>query len=139
MAATVLLIEDDPALLPIMAAAFRRAGFETWSARNGTVGAELFRAGRPDLVVTDIVMPGTEGLEVIIEMKRAARSTKVIAISGGGRRGGGDFLNWARHLGADAVMAKPFRPSALVATAKRLLERRNVAGDITDLDDAGLA
>jgi DNA-binding response OmpR family regulator len=48
----------------------------------------------------------------------------VIAISGGGRRGGQDFLTWARHLGADATLPKPFRTSELIELARTLLEAR---------------
>lgn len=135
MAASVLLIDDDPDLLPMMAAAFRRAGFTTWSARNGCLGTELFHTEHPDLVVTDMVMSGMEGLEVILELKRNAAPPKIIAISGGGRLGGHDFLKWAKQLGADEVMPKPFRISSLVGAAKRLLGTRRRTGP--DLEDAG--
>jgi CheY-like chemotaxis protein len=75
-------------------------------------------------VVTDIVMPNQEGIETIMQLKRLERPPRVIAISGGGRRGGQDFLQWARHLGADAILPKPFRTSELIEIARTLLEPR---------------
>jgi DNA-binding response OmpR family regulator len=121
MASKVLIIDDDPHLLPMIADAFNRGGFETLSADDGAAGMRLFNAEGPVLVVTDIVMADKEGLETIIELKKNPSPPKVIAISGGGRIAGSDFLRWAKHLGADEVMAKPFQMAALVATARQLL------------------
>ncbi len=121
MSCKVLIIEDDPLLLSIIAGAFARQGFETLSASDGEAGTKIFDAEQPALVVTDIVMPGKEGIATIIELKRAGRPPKIIAISGGGRIANDDFLRWAKHLGADEVMAKPFRMAALVAAGEGLL------------------
>ena len=122
---TVLVVEDDPNLLRLMAAAFDRAGFKTFSARNGRLGVQLVRALQPDLMITDIVMPEKEGIATIIEAKAAAPATAVIAISGGGAYGrSGNFLQWAEELGADEVMAKPFPMSQLLGAACSVLDRR---------------
>jgi DNA-binding response OmpR family regulator len=69
-------------------------------------------------------MPDQEGIETILQLKRRERAPKVIAISGGGRRAGQDFLEWARHLGADATLPKPFRTSEIIELARVLLENR---------------
>ena len=122
MPGKVLLIDDDPDLLPMMTAAFKTHGFDTVSARDGREGMKLFHSEQPDLVITDIVMPEQEGIATIIQIKRDTRPAKVIAISGGGRSGKGDFLVWAKELGADEVLRKPFRMSELVAAARRLIE-----------------
>ena len=134
MTARVLIIDDDPDLLAMMVAAFEGCGFETHSAANGYLGVKLFEAIDPDLVVTDIVMPEKEGIATIIELKRADKAPLVIAISGGGRFGGPSFLTWATHLGADAVIPKPFRMSTLVAKARELLGEPIPLGQ-TDLFD----
>src|SRR3546814_15069762 len=73
-------------------------------------------------------MPDQEGIETILQLKRRERAPKVIAISGGGRRGGQDFLEWARHLGADATLPTPFRTSELIELARVLLDKRPPAG-----------
>jgi CheY-like chemotaxis protein len=120
----VLLVEDDPDLLNLLTAAFVREGFETYCAQNGRVGVEMLRDLQPDLMVTDIVMPEMEGIAAILEARRAAPHTRVIAISGGGHYGKSrNFLAWAHELGADEVLAKPFRMSSLITAARVVLGR----------------
>jgi len=121
MKTKILVIEDDPFLLPIIAGAFERGGYQALSACEGEAGMRIFHAERPPLVVTDIVMPGQEGIATIIALKGAPRPPKVIAISGGGRITNDHFLRWAKHLGADEVMAKPFQMAALIAVGQQLL------------------
>jgi DNA-binding response OmpR family regulator len=118
---TVLLIDDDAALLGLMAQAFTAAGYMTRTAENGRKGLLALDSYQPDLVVTDIVMPEMEGIGAILQIKRRPRPPKIIAISGAGPGGRRDYLSWAKHLGADEVLAKPFRMSQLLALADRIL------------------
>ncbi len=106
----------------MMAQAFRSAGFEVATAENGRKGLEALETLTPDLVVTDIVMPEMEGIGAIREIKRRERAPKIVAISGAGRLRTGDYLSWASHLGADAVLAKPFRMTELVKLAGGLID-----------------
>ena len=62
----VLVVEDDPDLLMLLTAAFVREGFQTFSARNGRLGVEMVKTIKPDLMVTDIVMPEMEGIGAIL-------------------------------------------------------------------------
>ena len=120
----VLLIDDDAALLGLMAHAFAAAGYTTLTAENGRKGLNLVDSYKPDLVVTDIVMPEMEGIGTIMEARRVAPDTRVIAISGGGHYGRSqNFLVWAHELGADEVLAKPFRMSSLITAARVVLDR----------------
>ncbi|WP_372786465.1 response regulator transcription factor [Phenylobacterium sp.] len=128
MNARILLIDDDPQLLGLMADAFTRAGFEAFSANDGAVGAKLARAHDPHLVVTDILMPEREGIEIIVEFKRAPRPPKVIAISGVSRLAGLDLLALATAVGADEIVNKPFRMSDLVELAERMLREDPLIG-----------
>ena len=121
MRPTVLVIDDDRALLAKMSAAFHAGGFRTLCAETGRIGSELARSSAPDVVVTDILMPDQEGIATIIQLKALPRPPKVIAISGGGRLASSVVLNWASHLGADAALPKPFPVEGLVKLAKRLL------------------
>lgn len=118
----VLLIDDDPALLWLMGQAFEAAGYRTLSAENGRQGLNLLDAYQPDLVVTDIVMPEMEGIGAILHIRRKPSPPKIIAISGAGPGGRRNYLKWAKHLGADAVLAKPFRMSQIVALSDRLID-----------------
>jgi chemotaxis family two-component system response regulator PixH len=120
----VLIIDDDPALLRLMSMAFQQAGYSTVAADNGRKGIRMASAYRPDLVVTDIVMPDIEGIGAIRAIKGAKRPPKVIAISGAGRGRGMD-LSWAKHLGADEVLAKPFRMSELLKMSQSVIASRN--------------
>jgi DNA-binding response OmpR family regulator len=119
----VLLIDDDAALLSMMDHAFTAAGYTTRTAENGRKGLGLIDAYQPDLVVTDIVMPEMEGIGAILQIKRKPRVPKIIAISGAGPGGRRDYLSWAKHLGADEVLAKPFRMSQIMAVADRLINQ----------------
>jgi DNA-binding response OmpR family regulator len=122
MTQSVLVIDDDPRICRLIAMGFERKGYTVFEASNGRAGLKIFHAEQPDLVITDILMPEMEGIQTIMEMKKAGPGApKIIAISGGGRLVGREFLKWASHLGADEVMAKPFRVSALVALARDLL------------------
>ncbi|WP_296599155.1 response regulator [Phenylobacterium sp.] len=124
-AGVVLIVDDEPDLLKLMTAAFARAGFKAYSARNGRMAVQLVKAVTPDLMVTDIVMPEKEGIATIIEAKAAAPDMGIIAISGGGAYGRtSNFLQWAEELGAERVMAKPFPMSQLLDAARDVLARR---------------
>lgn len=123
----VLIIDDDPALLRLMSMAFRNAGYSTLSADNGRAGIRMASTLKPDLVVTDIVMPDIEGIGAIRAIKEGATPPKVIAISGAGRGRGNDYLSWARHLGADEVLAKPFRMSELLKISNAVIADTTVA------------
>jgi DNA-binding response OmpR family regulator len=117
----VILIDDDIELLRQMAAAFHSAGYKVRAAPDGQAGLAHFMAEAAELVVTDIIMPNREGIETIVELRKASPSVKVVAISGGYRVGPDDFLQLARHVGADGALAKPFRLAELVALAGKLL------------------
>jgi CheY-like chemotaxis protein len=120
--AKVLIIDDDPVLLDLMTSAFRAAGYQTRAAENGRKGLELLDGYGPDLVITDIVMPEMEGIGAIMAIKRKPRPPKVIAISGVGRLRYGDYLTWASHLGADEVLAKPFKMSDILKLARSVID-----------------
>lgn len=121
MGKKVLIMDDDAALLTQMGDAFRKSQFEVYLAHDGQQGFDLFQIVRPDLVITDIVMPSKEGVSVVIDIKRIAPETLIIAMSGGGVRGFKNYLRWAKELGADVAIEKPFRMSTFLMVAKQLL------------------
>jgi DNA-binding response OmpR family regulator len=121
----VLLIDDDAALLALMAHAFAAAGYTILTAENGRKGLALVDPFKPDLVVTDIVMPEMEGIGAILQIRRKPKPPKIIAISGAGPGGRRDYLSWAKHLGADEVLAKPFRMAQILAVSSRLIDSKH--------------
>ena len=119
--ATVLVIDDESAIRNCVTEAFSHAGFCVLEASDGVEGLEKFVKHRPTIVVTDIVMPGKEGMEIILEMKKLLPDVPIIAISGGGRLAPDDYLDMACKLGADSAMSKPFSLEARVRTARNLV------------------
>lgn len=117
----VLIIEDDAVMLRALGHAFQQAGCRLVGASDGKEGLDRFIEQTPDLVITDILMPNREGVETIVAMKARAPQVKVLAISGGGHLGAEGVLSLAQRLGADAVLAKPFRSAEILALARRLL------------------
>lgn len=113
--ATVLVIEDDPQMRRLVARALAMAQHQVLQARNGREGLEQFRAHHPAVVITDLVMPEMEGIEIIRQLRQEAPTIRIIAMSGGGTTGSMMFLDFARELGADAVLSKPFRASDVIA------------------------
>lgn len=121
--ARILLIDDDATVRYALKQVLERAGHQVDEATDGLIGVEMYTASRPDLVITDIIMPNQEGIETIIKLRRLAPDVAIIAMSGGGRTGNRDFLAMAEKLGAAKVMAKPFRPKELVEAVAGLLPR----------------
>lgn len=118
----VLIIDDDEQILSLVRRILEREGHEVLDACDGNQGTKLCRQTRIDLVITDIIMPEKEGLETIIELKRALPGIKIIAISGGARIEPGDYLNMAAKLGAQRTLTKPFNREDLLQAVRDLLE-----------------
>jgi DNA-binding response OmpR family regulator len=99
--ARILLIDDDDTLRTMLRLALTNSGHTVTEALNGNEGLRLFRSANADLVITDLVMPETEGLEVLMELRKREPLSKVIAISGGRRFNTTDYLEmpnkWARR------------------------------------------
>ena len=96
-------------------------GHTVVEAGNGRDGLDLFRQAGADLVITDLVMPEIEGLEVVRQLRSADSPVNVIAISGGGRASAAVYLEAARLLGAARVLHKPFTTAALLGAIDELL------------------
>jgi YesN/AraC family two-component response regulator len=105
--AKILIIDDDPSILTMLNRMLEKAGYEVDIASNGSEGLEKIESSPPDLLVTDIVMPEKEGLELILYLRRKNPGLKIVAISGGGRFNYEGYLTSAKLLGADLIFQKP--------------------------------
>lgn len=105
----ILLIDDESGLVEELKILLTENGFSVCSASNGREGVSLFHVFLPDLVITDILMPEQEGIETILELKKASPDLRIIAISGGGLVEATDYLKLALQVGADASLQKPFK------------------------------
>lgn len=117
--ARILLIEDDPAVRRTILQILARAGHVVMEAQDGAEGLRVSFAESPDLVITDLMMPGKEGIETIRDLRRAAPTLPILVISGNPEAA--LYLEIATLLGAQAALAKPFRSAQLLATVERLL------------------
>ena len=104
----ILLVDDDDLSRGTIHQMLERAGHRVVSTPNGSEALDLFRADRPDLVITDLIMPDTDGLELIQELRKADTQVRILAISGGGRVNANEYLTVARKFGAAGILAKPF-------------------------------
>jgi YesN/AraC family two-component response regulator len=104
----ILLVDDDPMVRDALKKRLERDGHLVRLAGNGNEAIHMVRETRPDLVITDVIMPEREGVETILELKKLHPDLKIIAMSGGGRMGRLDYLKLATNFGADATLTKPF-------------------------------
>ena len=126
----VVVVDDDPLLRETIATALTRAGHEVRTAEDGRKALEQLAAWPADVVVLDILMPGQEGIETIMTLRRRPDPPLIIAMSGAGILGKMDFLGAAARLGADHTLAKPFTPKLLLEVIERgLAARRSSAKD----------
>lgn len=121
MGASILVIDDDAIVRRTLQEILESEGHRVSCAENGRHGLVAFGRQRPDLVITDIIMPDQEGIETIVHLRKIWPKGPIIAISGGGRIGNVDFLQMAERIGADAILAKPFEPEELLALVARCL------------------
>jgi len=125
--AKILLIDDEDDLREFIALALNYHGHQVTEARSGRIitDAPEGAAAAYDLIITDMIMPDSDGLETIIAAKKAHPAGKIIAISGGSRAGSNvraDYLRQARLLGADATLNKPFSTADLFRTVEQTLQ-----------------
>lgn len=120
----ILFIDDDPCVLQGLRRALRLMHQE-WDiafAENGRQALELLADIPFDVIVTDVLMPEKDGLETIIALRQAFPTIKIIAMSGGGRKGNLCFLDIAKTLGASHTLHKPFGPQELLAVLREVLQ-----------------
>lgn len=118
---TVLVIDDEPGVARMIKLMLDDVGYRVVLASGGRGAIENLIRESVDLVITDILMPEIEGIELIRHIKEAHPTVRVIAISGGGQSRNPDFLRFAQRLGADATLPKPFRREELLAVVAKIL------------------
>ncbi len=124
--AGILIVEDDNDLREMLKVTLLRRKYTVFEASNGKEAIMKFKPSMVDLVITDIIMPDEDGLKVIMRFRELKPSIKIIAISGGGKAGPGNYLNMARALGADEIFPKPFSINALNQKIDEMIEPEQV-------------
>ena len=126
----VIIIDDEEDIRIVLKEIFVRAGFDVEVASDGAEGVNLIRETGADLVITDIIMPGVDGVQTAYDIRMEFPNTKIIVMSGGGNAGPLDYepsaisttsyLASAEAVGADMTITKPFDREELVKAVKDL-------------------
>ncbi len=128
--AHLLVIDDDPNTLASLSRAFRLAGYEATVADNAARALDLVRGGRFDLILSDVVMPGKDGLSFLEDLKRDGVATPVIMISG---QANIEMAVRATRLGALDFLEKPLSTEKLIVTVENALRLTRLEEENRDL------
>jgi len=124
----ILVIDDDEQIRKLLRRFLEADGHDVLSASDAIEGMTVFREQTPGLVITDILMPDKDGIELIRDLRALTPDLKIIAISGGGSCSAHLYLASSRYLGASRTLAKPFDREELKQAVDELL------GEKSDLD-----
>lgn len=120
----ILLADDDEVLRVVQADFLRRFGYQVHAAEDGRAAMKYLTAQVVDLVITDMVMPGSDGVEVIRHIRKTYPDLKIIAISGGGATKRELLLDIARVLGVRRTLEKPFTMTALLKAVREVIDEK---------------
>jgi len=117
----ILLVDDEEAIRKMVRAILGNESYEFAEAGNGLEAQEILEKDAYDLVISDVIMPDCDGIELMMAVRRKLPEIRIIVMSGGGRVRAGHYLNLARKLGATRVFEKPFDTAELRGAVKELL------------------
>jgi two-component system response regulator (stage 0 sporulation protein F) len=119
--ATILVIDDEESIRSLLREVLERANHRVLEASGGREGLLLYQKNKVDLVLMDILMPETDGLETTLQLTREYLDAKVIAMTGA--QGEKNFLDVAKLFGARRVFEKPFDLAKLVQAVNEELAK----------------
>jgi YesN/AraC family two-component response regulator len=114
----ILIVDDNLMMRKLIRNIFIKEEYEIVEAENGSEGLDIAKKFDIDLVITDIIMPVMEGLELIMHLKRDFPDIKIIAISGGKPY----YLYMAKKLGIEKIFTKPLNLHQFLSTVKKLIQ-----------------
>ena len=120
MSATILVVDDDPVILQLLQVNFEMEGFNVITAADGQQGVDRTRADRPDVVVSDVMMPKMSGIELVAELKGDTDTADIPILLLTAKAQQAD-IGAGMDAGADDYVTKPFEPLDLVDRVNRLL------------------
>lgn len=123
----ILVAEDDEVTRQLMCMTLERQGFDVLTAEDGIQAYDFALIQRPDLIITDVSMPGADGAHFVRRVRDTAEiaATPIIVTTGFGT----GSATFTLTIGADAYEPKPVDPESLLATVRRLLSEDDAAGD----------
>ncbi len=119
---TILVIDDEEPIRKLLHQYLSSEGYEVFEAPEGNTGVGVLNANPIDLIITDLIMPGKEGLETIAEIRKLNPELPIIAMTGGGVFNDPEvFIQVAKKFGAQRGLQKPFERADLLNAVKDLL------------------
>jgi two-component system cell cycle response regulator CpdR len=112
---SILVVDDEEPIRDLLAQVLQKAGHQVLTVANGREATQAIVDGQFDVVITDLLMPERDGLELITEMRRRFPKIRVIAMTGGGHIPREHYLFVAKNLGAHSLLEKPFEQAQLLA------------------------
>jgi CheY-like chemotaxis protein len=132
--AKILIVDDEEHVRAALKQVLERAGYEVAVAATGNEGLELMRKEGADLVITDVIMPGIDGITTARKIREKFRDTRIIVISGGGKAAPEpyepdaistrSYLASASSAGADRTLTKPFDRDEILRVVRSLLDEQ---------------
>ena len=119
--ARILVVDDEPDICDLLREILSLAGHDVLVALDGDSAITLLRKQPVDVILTDIFMPGKEGIETIMELRRDFPIVKIVAMSGGGKTGELHYLRDAVQLGAVRTIFKPFGGEDVLRVVQEVL------------------
>jgi CheY-like chemotaxis protein len=123
----ILVIDPDPFTCRELKELLSEAGYLVDSVANGKLALEWLRFNSADLVITEMLMPEIDGIQLIQALHRDHPAARILAISGGGMIPPGNYLRFARALGVNQVLAKPFTRTELLEALTVIFSRQEDA------------
>jgi DNA-binding response OmpR family regulator len=128
MSHRILLIENDAAARGAVSRMLEHDGHTVVSVGSATLGLRILEDDHFEIIITDVAIPDTDGMDLLRVLRRMALAAKVVAMSGGGRGGTAGYLELAANLGADATLSKPFSADELREVVTDLMSPASFAG-----------
>ncbi len=130
--ARILIVDDEEDVRIALKQVLERAGYEVTVAATGNEGLDVMKREGADLVITDVIMPGVDGIATAKQIREKYRDTRIIVISGGGRTAPDpyepdaistrSYLASASKAGADQTLTKPFDRDELLQVVRDVLD-----------------
>lgn len=118
----ILIVDDNESFLEVLNEHLLNNKYDVVSCLNALDAKNIFVKFEPNIVITDIVMPDVDGIELLGSLRKINPDIRVIAMSGGNKGHGDTYLQLADKLGANTILNKPFHLSDLLVEVEKLAE-----------------
>jgi len=124
--AVILVVDDEQEIREYISESLKKRGYAVLEAEDGKSALKSIKKNKIDIVITDIFMPGIDGLEVILQIREHDLDIRIIGISAAGMYKSTDALKKADNFGADALFYKPFKMTKLMDKVEYLIKKKRI-------------